>query len=69
MSNVAALFEEYPPILTPKQAADALQVSTKTIYRACRSGELSSFPVGRLLRITKPALIRYSEDLISRYEK
>lgn len=62
--EVEALFEAYPAILTPQQAADALQVSTKTVYRACRSGELGSFPVGRLLRIPKPTLVRYARRLL-----
>ena len=62
--EVEALFEAYPAILTPRQAADALQVSTKTVYRACRSGELDSCPVGRLLRIPKPALVRYARGLL-----
>ena len=65
VDEVEELFEAYPAILTPQQAADALQVSTKTVYRACRSGELGSFPVGRLLRIPKPALVRYARRLLA----
>ena len=43
MKNNAFGLQEYPPVLTVRQAADILQVSTKTICELCRIGALAEF--------------------------
>lgn len=40
-----------PAYLTPKQAADYLNVSATTIYALCKSGELKHVRAGRAIRI------------------
>lgn len=50
---------DYPPVLTARQAADILQVSSKTICELCRVGALAGRKVGRLWRIPRPALAEF----------
>ncbi len=40
-------------VLTPEEVADFLRVSSKTIYRSIRNGELIAARVGRQYRIPK----------------
>lgn len=43
-------------ILTPRQVADYLQLSTDTIYRLIRQNRLAALRIGRDYRITKEDL-------------
>lgn len=43
-------------VLTPKQAAEYLQVSAKTVYRLIRKGELIASRVGGQYRIQKSSI-------------
>ena len=45
------------PTVTADEAAALLGVSTETVYRAARTGELGSVRVGRLVRIRSTALL------------
>ena len=45
--------------LTVKEAAAQLHVSVSCIYELCESGRLSSFKVGRVLRIHPEAIEEY----------
>jgi putative molybdopterin biosynthesis protein len=47
--------------LTAQDVADALQVSRNTVYNLVRSGELSSYTVGRKMRFTLDDLNDYIE--------
>jgi excisionase family DNA binding protein len=47
------------PLLTPKEVADRLQVSIRTVRRLITSGQLKALHIGRLLRITPAALEAY----------
>lgn len=44
------------PLLTVEQAADYLQVSTKTILRRIRDGSLNAHRIGRIWRIRSEEL-------------
>lgn len=65
MSNEALGLHAYPPVLTVKQAADILQVSSKTICELCRVGALAGRKVGRLWRIPRPALAEFLSDEVT----
>ena len=41
-----------PQLLTPDEAAEVCRVSTKTIYRWIKSGDLKAIRLGRIIRIT-----------------
>ncbi len=45
-SYVQSLFAKYPPILSAKDVADALQLNSKTVYDYLQSGELPAYQVG-----------------------
>lgn len=52
---------EWPPVglLTVAEVASALRVSRMTVYRLVRSGELSSFQVGRSIRVPAAVVAEY----------
>ena len=47
--------------LSPRQVADLLGVSVKTVSRRIAEGELRASRIGRLLRIAAPDVNRYVE--------
>ena len=47
------------PLLTAAEVAEQLRVSTMTIYRLIRSGELPAVRVGRNYRVRAEALQEY----------
>jgi excisionase family DNA binding protein len=47
--------------LNPRQVAQYLGVSTKTIYRRIADGEIRASRIGRLLRIAAADVVRYIE--------
>lgn len=58
-----------PHLLTIKEVADHLQVSTKTVRRRIQAGELRSYRLGRLVRVSEEDLtlmIMRSRDSIAR---
>lgn len=48
-----------PVVLTCDQLAEVLDVSRSTVYEATRAGQIPAFKVGRKLRISKYALVRF----------
>lgn len=50
--------------LTVRQAADALQVSTKTIYRAVSDGRIECRRVGTLIRIPQESIENFGKRRI-----
>lgn len=44
---------DLPDVLTPRQVAAVLQCSVGTVLAKCRTGEIPSLRVGRLVRIPK----------------
>jgi len=53
------IFKDYPDVLDVKQVSEILNVSTKTIYRLLRVGDIESLKIGREFRIPKVNLLRY----------
>lgn len=49
-------------VLTPQEAAEALQISRTQIYALLRRGELKSVKIGKLRRIPLTALRAYVEN-------
>ncbi len=49
-------------LLTVAEVADILRVSTMTVYRLIRSGELPAVRVGRNYRVRRAALDAYLEQ-------
>lgn len=48
-----------PLAYTPKEAADLLHVSTKTVYRLIASRQLTAIRIGSLRRVTPAALNQF----------
>jgi excisionase family DNA binding protein len=46
-------------LLTVAEVADVLRVSTMTVYRLIKSGDLAAIRVGKSYRITEPTLQEY----------
>jgi len=50
---------DYGPLLDRHEAAEFLSVSTSTVYRILRRGELPAYRVGHSIRISQVALENY----------
>lgn len=48
-------------LLTPREVAETMRVSTMTVYRLVKSGELPAIRVGKHLRIRAADLAAYLE--------
>lgn len=57
--EVAEMLSTYPDVLTVEQLADALGVGLNTAYSLVRSRRISSVRVGKQIRISKAALLRF----------
>ena len=55
----AMSLQDYPLVMTPAEAAQALGIGKNSIYALLRSGALKSLRVGRLIKITRSALEEY----------
>jgi excisionase family DNA binding protein len=53
-----------PRLLTPAEVADMLRVSTMTVYRLIKSGELRALQIGKSYRLREDDVDAY---LASRY--
>jgi len=54
-----SVLSAYPDVLDVKQVSEILKVSTKTIYRLLREGEIGSLKIGREFRIPKVNVMKY----------
>ena len=54
--------ENCAPILTVKEVAQRLRVSSKRVYELCADGDLPAFKVGRSLRVAVKALGKYTQS-------
>ena len=57
MMNYTQKLKHYPDVLSAHQAAEILDVSKKTLYKAIKNKELHAVKVGREYRIVKSKLI------------
>ncbi len=57
--NCTRLFSRYPDVLTVELLANALGVGLNTAYSLVRSGKISSVRVGKQIRISKAALLKF----------
>lgn len=58
---LGACIHELPELLTPKQAAGVMQVTTRQVAKMCERGKLRAVRVGRLWRVNRDALAAYLE--------
>lgn len=58
----AMSLQDYPLVMTPAEAAQALGIGKNSIYALLRSGALKSLRVGRLIKITRSALEEYLQS-------
>jgi excisionase family DNA binding protein len=58
------LVKEWPEVLTPKQAAEYLQVVDRTIHRMIERGDLHAVKIGRVWRIRKIDVDEYLKKQI-----
>jgi excisionase family DNA binding protein len=61
MKNKNIKFNNYPDVLTVKQAAELLSVGTYSIYKLVKEEKLVAKQVGNKLRISKKSIIYYVE--------
>ncbi len=54
-----------PPFLTPGEVAEQLRVSSMTVYRLLKSGELRSARIGKSFRILQADVDAYLQDRFS----
>lgn len=57
MMNYTQKLKHYPDVLSTEQAAEILDVSKKTLYKAIKNKELHAVKIGREYRIVKSKLI------------
>lgn len=53
------MFSEYPDILTPAQAAQALRIGKSSVYRLIRENKLGCKKIGSKIIIPKVCLIDF----------
>lgn len=53
------IFKNYPDVMNVKQVSEILGVSTKTVYKQIKDGDLQCIKVGREFRIPKVVLLNY----------
>lgn len=51
--------DDLPELLKPEEVADYLGVSRNTVYRWCRSGDIESIKVRKIIRIQKSTLLHW----------
>lgn len=51
-------------LLTVREVADAIRVSTMTVYRLINGGELQAIRVGKHFRVREADLSRYLDDRV-----
>ena len=56
------MFNEYPDIMTPKQAAGALGIGLNSMYRLIKDKTIGSLCVGRKKLIPKICLVDYARS-------
>jgi excisionase family DNA binding protein len=55
--------KQYPNIMNVEQISEIIGVSTKTVYKLIRGGELPCLKVGREYRIPKVMILQYMKLL------
>ena len=55
----AAVFKDYPDVVTVEQMSEMLGISTKTAYRMLKSNTVKLFMVGRIYKIPKYHILVY----------
>jgi excisionase family DNA binding protein len=53
------IFKNYPDVMDVKQVSEILGVSTKTVYKQIKDGELQCIKIGREFRIPKVSILNY----------
>ena len=53
------MFEKYTDVVTPKQLQQMLGIGRNTVYELLRAGIIPSVKVGKQIRISKQAVVRY----------
>ena len=54
------MFEDYPDILSPEEAAEALRIGENAIYELLNEGKLKAYKNGRTWRVPKEAVKEYA---------
>jgi excisionase family DNA binding protein len=54
-----------PRLLTPNEVADLLRVSTMTVYRLIKAGDLRAARIGKSFRISEDDVDRYLQSRFS----
>ena len=57
------MFEQFPDVMSPRDAAKALGVGRNTVYKWVKVGLLPYFMLGRNIKIPKSGLLSLVEEL------
>ena len=53
-------YEDFPELLSTKQAAEVLNVSMRAVTDLCKRGRIKSIRIGKLWRINRDALFEFA---------
>lgn len=62
MDSTPKKYEELPDVITPKEAAEYLGFSVKTVYVYIHDGRLQAAPCGNTYRLRKEWLVDFLES-------
>jgi excisionase family DNA binding protein len=54
----ASNFHDHPEVMTVKESAALLRISTKTVYALVKAGRLGAYRAGRALRIRRSTVLQ-----------
>lgn len=60
-SSYVQMFRKYPDVVSVIQICEMLDLSKTKVYAIIKSGELRRIPCGRIIKVTKNAVIEYAE--------
>lgn len=59
MNRVNTIFSDYPDVVSVKQLAEMLGISTKTAYKLVKEKEIKSIMIGNVYKIPKIFILEY----------
>lgn len=59
MNEYETMFKEYPDVVTVNEIRKMLGIGRDKVYRLIREGKIKSIPNGRIIKVSKNAVIDY----------
>lgn len=61
MTEMTNFYSDIPPVMTVPEAAHILRIGRNAMYKLVSNGLVKSFQNGRIIRISRLALVNYIE--------